>query len=116
MYFYFSNCLGPHIQADEKRQLSTFPSLQLVPGPANGQEESECFCQLSVFCTCLPQVPSAGSSAAQVLLYIRALIRQRSRFQLRQLITSVLKEIIKCNAASVERWHTCISKQLSSKH
>lgn len=67
-------------------------------------------CFLYVFAISSPQ------QAVQQLKYIRALIRrlQRSRFQLRQLIASVLEEIIKCNAASVERWH--ISKQLGSKH
>ena len=33
---------GPHLQADEKRQLYALPALQCVPGLANGEEESKC--------------------------------------------------------------------------
>lgn len=35
---------GPHLQADEKRQLHTFPAFQFVPRPADSQKESRFHC------------------------------------------------------------------------
>lgn len=33
---------GPHLQADEKRQLRTLPAFQFVPRPADSEKESRC--------------------------------------------------------------------------
>lgn len=42
----FTHCFhsGPHLQADEKRQLHSFPAFQFVPRPADSQKESRCHC------------------------------------------------------------------------
>lgn len=33
---------GPHLQADEKRQLRALPAFQFVPRPADSEKESRC--------------------------------------------------------------------------